>query len=112
MKKILIALSVLATTQIAMAAATPITKIKDIYVYETSVVIKMANKHTNPDGCSHAKATEYLLVKTDTAGGNKLYSAILSAYVAGKKVRLGYKNCANWSATETVPKAYGISLLK
>ncbi|CAA6812796.1 MAG: Unknown protein [uncultured Sulfurovum sp.] len=112
MKKILIALSVLATTQIAMATATPITTIKDIYVYETSVVIKLANQHTNPDICTHPKAKEYLLLSTDTAGGNRLYSAILSAYVSGKKVRFGYKNCANWSATETVPKAYGVSMVE
>ena len=110
MKKILIALSVLATTQIAMAAATPITKIKNVYVYENYAILKMENKHANSYSCTHASSDEFLYVPTDTAGGNRMYSALLSAYVAGKKVKLGYSLCGTWGST-TVPKVYGITLL-
>jgi len=110
MKKILIALSVLATTQIAMAAATPITKIKDIYVYADYIVMKMDNKHSSA-GCTRNGADEFLYLATNTDGGKKMYSAALSAYVAGKKVRLGFSGCSTWGSG-TIPKAYGISLLK
>jgi hypothetical protein len=111
MKKLLIALLVLGTTQFALAAATPITKIKDIYVYADYIVLKMENKHTNPDACTKATSDEFLYLATNSEGGKKMYSAALSAYVAGKKVRLGYSSCASWGST-TVPKAYGISLYK
>ena len=110
MKKLLIALSVLATTQIAMAAATPITKIKDIYVYADYIVMKMENKHTNP-GCTKSTADEFLYLATNSEGGKKMYSAALSAYVSGKKVRFGFSTCSTWGAS-TIPTAYGISLLK
>jgi hypothetical protein len=110
MKKLLIALSVLATTQMAMATATPVTKIKDIYVYSDYIVMKMEKKHTK-ENCTKSTADEYLYLATDTDGGKKMYSAALSAYVAGKKVRLGYSGCSSWGST-TIPKAYGISILK
>ena len=110
MKKILIALSVLATTQIAMAAATPVTKIKDLYVYDNYIVMKMEKKHSK-GGCSKATANEYLYLATNTDGGKKMYSAALSAYISGKKVRLGFSGCSAWGST-TIPKAYGLSLLK
>ena len=110
MKKILIALSVLASTQIAMAAATPITKIKDIYVYSDYIVMKVENKHTNP-GCTKATADEYLYLATNTDGGKKMYSAALSAYVSGQKVRFGFSGCSAWGST-TIPKAYNVSILK
>ena len=110
MKKILIALSVLATTQIAMATATNITKIKDLYVYTNYIVLKMEAKHSK-GGCSKSTANEYLYLATNTDGGKKMYSAALSAYISGKKVRFGFSGCSAWGST-TIPKAYGISLLK
>ena len=111
MKKILIALSVLATTQIAMAGSTTITKIKNVYVYEHYAVIKMANKHANPNACKHPNANEFLLMPTYTSGGSKMYSALLSAYVSGQKVKLGYSRCSVWGST-TIPRVYGITLVK
>ena len=111
MKKILIALSVLATTQIAMAAATSITKIKNIYVYQNYIVLKMENKHGNEYSCSHAKSNEFLYLDTTTSGGNRMYSAILSASIAGRKVKLGYSLCGTWGS-KTVPKAYGVTIVK
>lgn len=110
MKKILIALFVLATTQIAMAAATSINKIKDIYIYSNYVVMKMENKHTN-GGCTKTTADEYLYLATNTDGGKKMYAAALSAYMGGKKVRMGYSGCSAWGPS-TVPAVYGISLYK
>jgi hypothetical protein len=94
-----------------MAGVTSITKIKDMYVYDNFIVIKMQNKHTNSNGCTSSSARDYLYVPTNTTGGNRMYSAILSAYVAQKKVRLGYSGCAQWGSS-TIPKVYGFSMLK
>ena len=109
MKKLLIALSVLASTQFASATGTSITKIKDMYTYDNFIVVKMANRHSNSDSCTYAKANEYLYLATNTEGGKKMYSAVLSAFVAGKKIRFGYHGCASWGST-TIPKAYGVSM--
>jgi hypothetical protein len=111
MKKILTALFVLATTQMVMAASTPINKIKHIYVYEDYIIMKMESKHGNEYGCTHAQSNEFLYLKTDTSGGNRMYSALLSAYVAGKKIKVGYSLCGQWG-DKTVPKAYGITIVK
>jgi len=110
MKKIIIGLMILASTQFAFAAATKVTKIKDIYVYADYIVMKMEAKHSSA-GCTRNAANEYLYLATNTDGGKKMYSAALSAYVAGKKVRFGFSGCSTWGAG-TIPKAYGISLLK
>ena len=111
MKKILIALSVLGSTQMALAAATPITTIKHIYVYSDYIVMQVVNKHTNPGGCTKVAADEYLYLATNTEGGKKMYSAALSAYVAGQKVRFGFNGCTAWGSG-TIPKAYNVSMLK
>jgi len=110
MKKIIIGLMILASTQFVFAEATKVTKIKDIYVYADYIVMKMEAKHASL-GCTRNAADEYLYLATNTDGGKKMYSAALSAYVAGKKVRLGISKCSTWGAG-TIPKAYGISLLK
>ena len=111
MKKIITGLMVLASTQFALATVTPTTTIKDMFVYETYVVVKMANKHTNPDSCTKAGADSFIYMSTTGQGGARMYSAILSAYVSGKKVRLGYNLCGTWG-TGTIPKAYGVTMVK
>ena len=102
-------LFLLIVSTFSMATGTSITKIKDIYVYETFIVIKMENSHDNPDSCTYEQATNYLYLLTDSDGGNRMYSASLSAFIAGKKIRFAYTGCADWGST-TIPKAYGLSL--
>jgi len=109
MKKLLIALFVLATSQLSIAGVTSITKIKDVYVYSDYVVIKMANTHSNDDSCTHSSATSYLYLATDTDGGKKHYAAVLTAQTTGSNVRLGYSQCATWGST-TLPVAYNFTI--
>lgn len=111
MKKIFIALFVLASTQIVMAGATPVTKIKYMYIYNDSVVVQLENSHENSDGCTSSKSTSNIIIRTNTPAGNRHYSALLSAQVAKKTIVIGYRDCANWSATATLPQAYNVTIL-
>ena len=107
MKKIITGLMILSSTQFALGAASPVTTIKDMYVYPTYIVMKIANK-VNTNSCN---TKDYMFLSTTGDGGKQLYSAALSAYVAGKKVRFGFSGCYKWG-TKLVPKGYGISLRK
>ena len=79
-------------------------------MYSDYVVIKMANKHSNSYNCTNAKSDEFLRLNTNTTGGNRMYSALLSAQVAKKKVKMSYSLCAAWGST-TIPNVYNVTLV-
>jgi len=109
MKNFFIAIVVLMSTQLLSAHGTGTTKVKNLYIYNDFVVVKTQNTFSNADSCTYSGANEFLYVATNSDGGKKMYSAILSAYVAGKPLRLAYNGCASWGST-TIPKVYGMSL--
>ena len=110
MKKLLVGLTILATTYFANAAVTGITKIKYMYVYDNFIVITMQNTHSNPDGCTHSQATKSLYLATNSDAGKRMYAAALTAKASGERVRIGYKNCASWGS-KTLPKVYSLIVL-
>lgn len=111
MKKILISLAMLASTQSSMAAFTPVTTIESLYVYDTYAIIKTNSVISNTYNCTKNNADQFLYVPVEGDGGKAKYSAVLSAYVAGSSIRLGYAGCASWG-DGTVSKVYGVSLYK
>jgi hypothetical protein len=94
MKKIVLGLSFLLSTQLATATTqvTPYTTITEITSYPSSVIINTASTNTNKDNCTSPKATTQLILPLNE-NSTRVYAAILSAYVAGEKVRLVYDGC-------------------
>lgn len=94
MKKIIIGLALLFSTQAIMAEVqvTATTSITALTSYPTSVIITTASTNTNKDGCSGPKATTQLILPL-TDNSKSVYAAILAAYVAEEKVILVYDGC-------------------
>ncbi|MFY8274641.1 hypothetical protein AAEU32_11015 [Pseudoalteromonas sp. SSDWG2] len=67
-------------------------KVSTIRVYSGEyVLITMANAN-NPSQCSDSN---YIMLKnTNTESGQRQYSALLSAYMAGKQVNLALTGCS------------------
>lgn len=91
MKKIILALSVLFTTNV-MAYQVASGKVKTINVNPTSVIIGWSTTITNNDNCTHAGSTNTLILPlTDATKGQ--FSVLLSANVSGKNARVLYDGC-------------------
>jgi hypothetical protein len=70
-----------------------VNKIESVRVYSESHVLVTMPATSNPGGC---ESTQYLvLYNTDTEAGKRLYSAILSAYMADKNVNLALTGCSS-----------------
>jgi len=113
MKKTIIVLSILLTTQLALAKAeaTPTTKITYIYTYGTLAVIQIANATANTNGCNHPRAKTAMRINFNTTRGKEMYSAALLAFMSNIKVRIAHNGCKPWG-TSTIPLAYRIDLAK
>jgi len=112
MKKILIAsLLALGLTQISAAkSVSPVTTLIKLYTYGDAAVMKLANPAPD-EGCTYGAAGEFLSIDIGSEGGKVLYSAILSAFVSGSKVRIASDGCNNvWGAGKSLPQAYRIEL--
>lgn len=107
MNKIITAFLILGSTQLIFAGKTPITKIESITTYADYAVVKIADKTTNTDNCTHSRATEYLAISLDKKG---MYSSVLSAFVSGSKIRFAHSGCVSWGGT--IPKVYRVDLVK
>jgi len=105
MKKSLTAFLMLATTSYTMAATTPITKITRIITYNNVAILAISNKAGT--GCQN---NDFIAVGTGSAAGRTLYSAALTAYTTGAKVRFGAAACYKWGST--VPYANRVELIK
>jgi hypothetical protein len=90
MKKIILVLAVLLTTQL-MAQQTEIV-VKGIITNETSVMVESPGLHTNTDNCSHQYATGTLILPL-VDGTKSLYAALLAATVSRMNVRFLYEGC-------------------
>jgi len=109
MKKVLLALLFLATTNYATAGAvsSPITKINRIFTYGTSAVLSIENAVTSSSGCSQNK---FVSINISTNAGKALYSSALTAFTTGTKVRFGSNGCVSWGGT--IPKVYRLEMIK
>jgi len=114
MKKTLLALMILATTQLAMAKDTsPITKVVKIYTYKNAAVIRLATPSTNKSNCTYSKTGEYLAIRFDDTKGREMYSAVLAAYMADTTLRLVSSGCDTiWGAANSMNKVYRVDLEK
>lgn len=107
MKKIsLIALLLLATQSLMAWSTSPVTKINRIFTYDKFAVLAIANTTGSNEGCDK----KFVAFDTTTSGGKALYSAALTAFTVGGKIRFGINGCVNWSGG--VAKVYRIELIK
>lgn len=108
MKKILLALLFLATTNYATAAAvtSPITKISKVYTYGTYTVLAIQNSVAG-SGCSKGN---FVAFDITTNAGKALYSSALTAFTTGMQVRFGSNGCVSWGGT--IPKVYRLEMIK
>lgn len=105
MKKIILALSVLFTTNIMAGNQVAIGTVKTISVNPTSVIIGWSTTITNNDNCTHPNSTNTLILPlTDATKGQ--FSVLLSANVTGKKARVLYNGCVG-----TIPAVIRVDLL-
>ncbi len=91
MKKIILALSVLLTTN-AMAYQVAVGKVKAVNVNTNSAVIEWNTNITNNDNCAHPASTTTLVLPL-TADTKEQFSALLSANISGKNARVLYQGC-------------------
>ena len=114
MKKLIIALLVLASTQIAMARdVSPLTKVVKIFTYKDAAVIRLSNPNTNKSNCTYSKSGEYLAIRFNDTQGREMYSAILAAYMSDTTISLVSSGCDSiWGASESMNKVYRVDLEK
>jgi hypothetical protein len=67
-------------------------KVESVRVYSDSHVLITMPETSNPGGC---ESVQYLVLNNaDTEAGKRMYSALLSAYAADKKVNLALTGCS------------------
>ena len=104
MKKLLLTLAILGTTQMAMAYQSAEGKIKYIANYGKSVVFKLDKSFSNDDGCKDKASGTYFAIGNVNTDNQAQYSNLLAAAMAGKKIRIHYSGCIDsWSG---LPNAY------
>jgi len=114
MKKIIISLTILAMTQVAMARdVSPLTKILKIHTYKDAAVIKIENPAPNTYNCTFSHSGEFLAIRFNDTQGREMYSAILSAYMTDTRISLISAHCDNiWGASKSMNKVYRVDLEK
>ena len=105
MKKVILGSLILGSYALAWSTS-PVTKISKLYTYPESVVLKIENAFVG-SGCSNGS---YVAFDSTTSGGKALFSAALTAYTTGMKVRFGANDCITWGGT--IPKIYRIEMIK
>lgn len=80
-------------------------KIASIRVYSSTAVLITMPGANNPKGCS--ETTYIVLANADSESGKRQYSALLTAYAAGKSVNLALTGCSGggtngWPVIEQV----------
>jgi hypothetical protein len=113
MKKILAIVCASALIPMAVSAKQVSSKVtvEKIYTYKTAAVIKLSKAMKN-DGCTYSKSGQFVALRfaEDT---KEMYSALLTAFVSGKKVIVGASGCDNiWSGDGTMNKVYRVTLTK
>ena len=104
MKKIMIILGLLLTTNAAMADYTAQPKIVRIYAYQDYAIVYVKNKVSTV-----CKGKNHLKIVDIRNKGKAMYAAALSAKQGGNPVNLGYvKNkCSTWGSN-TLPAVYSV----
>ncbi len=114
MKKTMVLLLVLGFTQVIMAKdVSPVTKIIKIYTYDDGAVIKIDNPSSNKSHCKYSDAGEFLAVRFKDDSSKTLYTALLTAFVSGTKIRLASDGCTDiWGADKSLNEIYRVELRK
>jgi len=68
-------------------------KVASIRVYSSTTVLITMPGASNPKGCSDV--SYIMLANADTESGKRQYSALLTAYAAGKNVNLALTGCSS-----------------
>ena len=108
-KGLLVLIGLLLTTQVGMAKYSAKAKILDIYAYGADSAVIKLNINVSDTGCSKKNAMHIPNYTTTNKG---LYSSILSAFMAGKPVHVGYTpgNCSDLWGTNSLNKIYSVLL--
>ena len=116
MKKYLMAFALIGLVPAALSAdalLSPKTTIKRVFTYKTAAVIELSDAMKKDSGCTYSKSGKYIALRFSDAGAKEMYSSILSAYVAGLKIKMGTKGCDPiWSGDGTMNKIYRVTLEK
>ena len=116
MKKIMLATAIvglLVSPSFADTKVSDKTKIERIYTYKTAAVLKLAKAMKKNSGCTYKNAGKYVALRFGETGSKEMYSAALSAFVAGKNIKIGTKGCDPiWTGDGTMNKIYKIQLEK
>jgi hypothetical protein len=110
MKKLLTLAMILLGTQSAMAVETSqIGKVTRMFTYNTYTVLVLDGARASTAMCGN-NTGKYVAFPTSDSAGKALYSAALTAFTTGTKIRFGQDGCINWSGG--VPKVYRIEMIK
>ena len=116
MKKYTLAFAIIGLSTAVLSAnslLSPKTTIKRVFTYKTAAVIELTDAMSKNSGCTYSKSGKYIALRFSDAGAKEMYSSILSAYVAGLKIKMGTSGCDNiWSADGTMNKIYRVTLEK
>jgi len=104
MRKVILGLIGLAFTNVCMGGNDQVynVNIKSISAYDTHAVFYFEQSFTHTQNCTPA-LTDRAVIRFDNDENKEMFSAGLSAAMAGKVVNLGLKNCDD---TSGFPKAY------
>ena len=108
-KGLLIIVGLLLATQVGMAKYSAKAKILDIYAYGADNAVIKLNINVADVGCSYKNA---MVIPNYTTTNKGIYSSILSAFMAGKPVHIGYTpgNCSDLWGANSLNKIYSILL--
>lgn len=96
-------------SNISYGADTSIATIDYLRVYKENVIITMSEPLTGTS-CSDSK---YIKVPYNVPGGKELYSAVLSAHMAGRNVAFGVLNtCQTWGGGVSLYLKHSVFILR
>ena len=109
MKKMMLILGLIFTTQIAMAKYTTQDKIAWIYVYQNDALIRLPNKIEN--SCQNK---DYLLIQDINGKGKAQFATLLSAYQGENKIKIGYSpaKCDDIWGQNAIAVIYNVGLVR
>ena len=79
--------------------------------YKNFAVLSLGPNGDNQDNCTHSKAGNYVYIELISDEGKALYSAVLTAFIVGRRVRLGLSGCKKWGGA-TIPLVYRLDIYK
>lgn len=86
-------------------------KIEFMRTYADFAVLSLDPNHGNLDNCTSSSASNYVYLDMKNGEGRAMYAAVLSAYLADRRVRFALEGCKTWGSS-TIPEAYRVDIYK